>query len=128
MQIRVEIAAGELIDKLTILEIKLERITDPVKRSNVEIELSELSRVFQAEVPQSVDLSTLTAELKAVNTRLWDIEDAIRDLERASCFDERFVATARSVYRTNDERAAIKRRINDLLGSRLVEEKSYNAY
>jgi hypothetical protein len=128
MQIRVEIAAGELIDKITILEIKRERIADPAKRANVETELAVLTAAFGAAAPQSPELQALTAELKAVNARLWDIEDEIRDLERAGRFDARFVAVARSVYRTNDERAAIKRRINDLLGSRLVEEKSYARY
>jgi hypothetical protein len=126
--IRIEVAPGELIDKLTILEIKRERIEDPAKRANVEVELSALESVFDAAVPASDALRALRAELGAVNARLWDIEDEIRDCEREQDFGPRFVALARAVYRTNDRRAEIKREINAMLGSSLIEEKSYRPH
>ena len=127
MAIMVEIAPGELVDKLTILEIKLERITDALKLSNVRIEHESLAKVA-AGIPPSAPLRDLTARLKEINGRLWAIEDDIRDLERAKNFGTEFVALARSVYRTNDERAAVKRQINELLHSAIVEEKSYASY
>ena len=128
MPIKVEIAPAELIDKLTILEIKLERITDPDKLRNVRVEYDLLRQVSDAEIAPSERLTALTAQLKEINGRLWSIEDDIRDLERAKSFGTEFVALARSVYRTNDERAAIKRLINELLNSAILEEKSYAAY
>ncbi|HEY1379498.1 MAG TPA: DUF6165 family protein [Gemmataceae bacterium] len=121
---QVPVSAGELIDKITILEIKLERIADEAKLVNVRTELEAL-RAARAAVPASDELADLTAALKAVNEKLWDIEDAIRKCESAGDFGNRFVMLARSVYKNNDERAALKRRVNDLLGSPLVEEKSY---
>ncbi len=124
----VEIAAGELIDKITILEIKTERITDAAKLKNVRSELETLEQVRRVSVPNSPELTEATNELKTVNEALWEIEDAIRDCERAGDFGPRFIELARSVYRTNDRRAALKRQINELLGSRLVEEKSYAGY
>ena len=126
--ITVEIAPGELIDKLTILDIKLERISDDAKRANVQIEWETLNAAKTAAVPSSEELDRLQGELKAVNEKLWVIEDDIRDCERDSDFGDTFVELARSVYITNDERARLKREINELLGSRLVEEKSYAAY
>ncbi|MCB2099684.1 MAG: hypothetical protein KDE22_02360 [Rhodobacterales bacterium] len=126
--ILVEIAPGELIDKITILEIKDERIADAAKRANVRVELDTLNTARAAAVAPSADLDRLTADLKAVNQALWDIEDDIRDCERNRDFGPRFVELARSVYVQNDKRAALKRAINELLGSRLVEEKSYAAY
>ncbi len=126
--IQVEIAPGELIDKITILEIKKARISDPDKRPNIRIEWQTLTAARDATIPKSDRLEDLTAALKSVNESLWQIEDDIRDCERASDFGPRFIELARSVYRTNDKRAALKRDINDLLGSRLVEEKSYAAY
>jgi hypothetical protein len=128
MSIKVEIAPGELIDKITILEIKLERMTDAAKLANVRIEYDILMEVLKREVQDSPELAALTGELKAINGRLWTIEDDIRDLERASDFGPKFVALARSVYRTNDERAATKRKVNALLNSVIIEEKSYAAY
>lgn len=128
MELRIAVAPGELIDKITILEIKAERIDDPEKLENVEYELSLLRETLKAEVPPSDQLDRLTSELKRVNEALWTIEDDIRDHERAQRFDSRFIELARSVYRTNDERAAIKRRINELLGSAIREEKSYSPY
>jgi len=126
--IRVEIAPGELIDKITILEIKLARMDDAAKLANVRIERDTLAAARDANLPPSDRLDGLTAELRAVNERLWEIEDDIRQCERAGDFGPRFVELARSVYITNDRRAALKRAINEALGSRLVEEKSYAAY
>lgn len=126
--IQVEIAPGELVDKITILDIKMERISDAAKRENVRIERDTLVAARDEKITPSDDLDQLTAALKGVNEALWDIEDDIRDCERASDFGDKFVELARSVYITNDKRAALKREINELLGSRLVEEKSYAAY
>lgn len=128
MTIMVEIAPGELIDKITILEIKLENIRDKDKLVNVRREYEILTGVIQKEVVPSDALSRLTAALKDVNAELWRIEDDIRAQERAKTFGAEFVALARSVYRTNDRRAALKREINDLLNSAIIEEKSYAAY
>jgi len=123
-----EIAPGELIDKITILQIKSERIADAGKLQNVGIELEVLSNARDAAMPATAELAELTAQLKQVNETLWDIEDAIRDCEREEDFGPRFIELARSVYRSNDRRAALKRAINELLDSKLVEEKSYAAY
>jgi hypothetical protein len=128
MPIFVEIAAGELIDKMTILEIKLARIDDAGKRANIRREYEQLSAVFHEHIVQSDELARLTAALKAVNQELWHIEDDIRERERLKDFGPEFVALARSVYQTNDRRAALKRDINALLQSSIFEEKSYAAY
>jgi hypothetical protein len=128
MKLVVEISAGELVDKITILEIKLEAISDEAKRPNIGREYAALVEALDAAIAPSGELSQLRGALRAVNAELWRIEDEIRDQERAGAFGAEFVALARSVYRTNDRRAALKREINDLLGSRLVEEKSYSAY
>ena len=124
----VEIAPGELIDKITILEIKLERIADSAKLANVRIEYDVLAACRDANIEPSAEMARLTAELKTINEKLWEVEDDIRDLERAKDFGDRFIELARAVYVTNDERARVKREINQLLGSKLVEEKSYAAY
>jgi len=126
--IQVEIAPGELIDKITILEIKAERIQDEEKLRNVRVELDVLAKARDAAMAPSPDLKALTDGLKSVNESLWDIEDDIRDCERQQDFGPKFIELARSVYRSNDRRAALKRQINELLGSKLVEEKSYSAY
>jgi len=126
--ITVHTSAGELIDKITILEIKCERISDPTKLRNIRSELAMLVAARNEAVDVSDELDRLTAELKSVNQSLWDIEDGIRDCERAKDFGRRFTDLARSVYQNNDRRATIKRRINELLDSKLVEEKSYTAY
>ncbi len=123
----IEVAPGELVDKLTILDIKHRRIADIAARRNVAAERDMLARAFAA-LGRDAALKTLRGELGAVNERLWDIEDAIRDHERRGDFGQGFVDLARAVYRTNDERAAIKRRINVALDSRLFEEKSYKRY
>ena len=126
--LQVEVSAGELIDKITILEIKAERIADPEKLTNVHRELRSLTATREKALATSPELDESTAELRRINERLWEIEDDIRDCERKRDFGERFIELARAVYRTNDRRAAAKRRINELLGSELVEEKDYAAY
>lgn len=128
MKIAVPVSPGELIDKITILEIKRERMKDELKLHNVRTELALLRQVLERTVPCEAELDALWAALKAVNERLWKIEDEIRACERAGDFGRAFVALARAVYRTNDERSALKQRINARLGSALVEEKSYAAY
>jgi len=126
--VSVEVAPGELIDKITILEIKLERIKDADKLTNVKIEHDTLIAGRDASLPASKELDQLTENLKSINEELWVIEDDIRDCERDQDFGETFIKLARAVYVTNDKRAAFKRDINELLGSHLVEEKSYAAY
>jgi hypothetical protein len=126
--ISVEIAPGELIDKITILEIKLERMNDEEKLRNVRIEWETLSAARDAAAASSDELDALTRDLKEVNEKLWVIEDDIRDCERNGDFGETFVKLARAVYVTNDKRAQLKKDINVLLGSRIVEEKSYSDY
>jgi Family of unknown function (DUF6165) len=128
MPIFVEIAAGELIDKITILEIKLDQIGEAAKRANIRREYELLIAVREEQITPSEELSDLTAALKAANQELWHIEDDIREHERAKDFGPEFIALARSVYQTNDRRAALKRNINALLQSAIVEEKSYAAY
>ncbi|HEX5960360.1 MAG TPA: DUF6165 family protein [Rhodanobacteraceae bacterium] len=122
------VSYGELIDKITILEIKSERIVDAAKLANVRDELQLLDRLWQADEHSRIDISAERAGLKRINETLWEIEDEIRVKERDRAFDARFIELARAVYHTNDERAAIKRAINLKLGSRLVEEKSYQGY
>ena len=128
MQIRVPVSVGELVDKLVILEIKAERIVDHAKRANVVHERDLLRDTVANEVPGSARLNELTASLKQVNEQLWVIEDDIRDCERNRDFGPRFVELARAVYVTNDRRAALTTDINLLVGSDIVEEKSYKAY
>lgn len=125
--IEVPVSWGELIDKITILQIKDERIEDPAKRANVRRELDLLAARL-ATAPTTDEVSRLTADLKAVNEELWVVEDDIRECERRKDFGERFVALARAVYHTNDRRADLKRSLNHALGSAIVEEKSYAAY
>lgn len=127
-EIRVPVSFGELIDKITILEIKAERIDDPAKVVNVRRELEALEQSWGESPAAVIDIAGLRAALKAINEKLWDIEDDIRDKEHAQSFDAGFVSLARSVYFENDERARLKREINTALGSVLVEEKSYRDY
>ena len=127
-EILIPISPGELLDKLTILQIKVERMTDPVKVANVKTELGMLSKVWSEAVEVDAEIAKLTAELKAVNETLWKIEDDIRDEERNKRFDERFIELARAVYVTNDERANAKKKVNLYLKSTIVEEKSYQDY
>jgi uncharacterized protein DUF6165 len=126
--ILVPISPGELLDKITILRIKSARMTDAVKVANVRLELSLLEKTWVDSVDAAVDVSAEERALQAVNERLWVIEDDIRDKERAQAFDARFIELARAVYIENDERAALKKRVNTKLGSRIVEEKSYKPY
>lgn len=128
MAVMVPVSWGEVIDKITILEIKSKRLNDGAKLANVRKELDMLVAVREREFPRHRELASLSGMLEEVNAKLWDIEDDIRDCERQRDFGERFVELARAVYYTNDERAQLKRRVNDLLGSELVEEKSYAAY
>ncbi len=123
LEILAPISAGELIDKITILEIKAERISDPGKLANVRHELAALDALRVRHRLEGLDV--LTADLRTVNETLWEVEDELRLLEVAQRFDDRFVALARAVYQTNDRRAALKKEINLLVGSTIVEEKSY---
>jgi hypothetical protein len=127
-ELLVPISPGELIDKITILEIKSQRMTDATKLRNVRTELALLGDTWSASPFAATDIGVEWSGLRDVNGKLWDIEDRIRDKERDGLFDAEFVELARAVYFTNDERAAIKKRINTKLGSALVEEKSYAAY
>ena len=127
-EIRTPVSPGELLDKITILEIKSERMSNPEKLANVRRELELLNGIWREAVPEDDTVRRIHAELKAVNEKLWDIEDDIRDKERLREFDERFVELARSVYYTNDQRAAAKKELNLHLGSLIVEEKSYQDY
>lgn len=122
------VAWGEVFDKLTILAIKLEKISDPAKIENITREYEAIGAVVGDFAQYPAGLSQLCEELKAVNLRLWDVEDGKRACESAQQFGADFVALAREVYFGNDKRAQIKRQINDLLGSTLLEEKSYKAY
>ena len=128
MHVIARISIGEWIDKLTILEIKLVEILDRDKLDNVRREYHALLAAAPAQLAASDEISRLRARLKAVNAELWRIEDEIRIKERARAFDEQFIALARAVYVANDARAALKREINRLAESDLVEEKSYAAY
>ena len=123
--IKIEVSPGELIDRLTILEIKLDRIHDAQKRRNVETEHAVVRAAYEVHVPVSETLGCLVEELREVNLRLWTIEDDIRTCERRQEFGPAFVELARSVYMCNDRRSELKRDINALLGSKLREEKSY---
>jgi uncharacterized protein YukE len=126
--IQVPVSPGEVLDKITILEIKSERISDPDKVANVRRELELLSSTWQQYVEQDATVNKIHAELKTINEALWEIEDDIRDKERAREFDQGFIDLARSVYVTNDQRANAKKELNEYLGSEIVEEKSYQDY
>ncbi len=127
-EILVPVSFGELLDKISILQIKSERMNDAGKLANVRKELAALDVTWMAHPAAGQDITALRAALKAVNERLWDIEDDIRLKEKAQAFDDAFVQLARSVYFQNDERARIKKAINLALGSSYVEEKSYQDY
>jgi len=125
IRIHAPISIGELIDKITILEIKNDRIADADKRASVRNELALLRRTREDAALNSAELDALAGELRAVNAILWDIEDSIREMEAKQDFGPRFIEVARSVYRTNDQRARIKQQIDQLCGSEIVEQKSY---
>ncbi|MBF6631344.1 MAG: hypothetical protein ITG01_09400 [Comamonas sp.] len=122
------VAWGEVFDKLTILQIKADKLQDATRRANVNQERLAIEAVVGDMSRFPAALPVLVQALKDINTQLWNVEDAKRDCERRQCFDDGFVQLARKVYFGNDQRAAIKRQINALLGSALVEEKSYQAY
>ena len=121
-----EISAGELVDKITILEIKKKKIKDKDKLADVEKELISLNNTFQKNISQNVDLKNMIKNLKEINLKLWDIEDGKREAEKNKKFDNKFIELARNVYKLNDERAKIKLKINQFLGSNIKEVKSYN--
>ena len=127
-EIQAPVSFGELLDKIAILQIKSERMSDPAKLANVRRELSALEATWIAHPAAGQDIAELRAALKAVNERRWVIEDDIRLKEKAQAFDAEFIKLARSVYFENDERARIKKEINLALGSAYVEEKSYEDY
>ena len=124
----VPVSPAEVLDKITILEIKSERMKDPEKVANVRAELEQLSKCWADSVTEDDTVRLLRSQLKAINEKLWVIEDDIRDKERAKEFGEQFIELARSVYATNDRRAQIKKELNLHLGAQIVEEKSYTAY
>ena len=126
--IKVPVSPGEVLDKITILEIKSERISDPEKVANVRVELALLQDTWTEFIRDDEVIRDLHAQLKEVNEALWEIEDDIRDKERAKEFDERFIELARAVYVTNDRRSQVKKELNLHLGSEIVEEKSYQDY
>jgi hypothetical protein len=127
-ELHVPVSPGELLDKITILRIKAQRMRDAAKLANVRLELELLERTWATLGTATQSVAADEAALQAVNEQLWDIEDRIRDKEAARSFDPDFIELARAVYHRNDERAAIKKRINIALGSRIVEEKSYQPY
>ena len=126
--IHVPVSPGEVLDKITILEIKSERMDDPEKVANVRAELSLLQKTWGGAIKDTDVIRDLHAQLKEINEALWEIEDDIRDEERVKEFDERFVELARAVYFTNDRRSKVKKELNLHLGSEIVEEKSYQDY
>jgi len=128
VEIKVPISPGELVDKITILEIKSARMTDAAKVANVRTELGLLQETWKSSAYASHDITSHWFAERATTEKLWDIEDDIRDKERSRTFDKEFIELARAVYVTNDERAAVKRDINTRLGSKIVEEKSYAKY
>ena len=128
MQLQVPVSVGEVLDKITILQIKLAHISDADKRINIQNELDALLPLVAGDEFTTKQMLGLMAELKAVNEALWDIEDDIREKEAAKSFDAEFIKLARAVYVTNDKRAAIKKQINLETGSALIQEKSYESY
>ena len=128
MQLQVPVSVGEVLDKITILQIKLAHISDATKRANIQNELDALLPLVAGDAFTTDQMQALMAQLKSVNEALWDIEDDIREKEAAKSFDAEFIRLARAVYITNDKRAEIKKQINLATGSALVEEKSYETY
>lgn len=126
--IKVPVSPGEVLDKITILEIKSERMSDPDKVHNVKAELALLQDTWNENIRDTREIQSLHAQLKEINETLWEIEDDIRDKERAKEFDDRFIELARAVYVTNDKRSRVKKELNLHLGSEIIEEKSYQDY
>jgi hypothetical protein len=127
-EIKVPVSPGELVDKMTILQIKSQRITDAAKVANVRVELTLLETTWRDSPYATSDIDAEWAALRRINEKLWDVEDRLREKELQRTFDQEFIDLARAVYFTNDERAAVKREINTRLGSKIVEEKSYAKY
>jgi len=125
---KIPISWGELLDKITILQIKNENLTSESALENVEREFKQLGSILTKNFPSNADAQQFEEELRHINQKLWDIEDKIREKEKHKSFDDEVIQLARSVYITNDERSRIKRRINETFGSELVEEKSYSDY
>ena len=125
---QVPISWGELFDKITILEIKLENLREVNALKNVKLEHDQLYIIYNRNFSENENAKSLITDLKIINQKLWDIEDKIRDKERSKTFNEDFIELARKVYFTNDERSRIKRNINEIFGSELIEEKSYAHY
>ena len=125
---QISISWGELFDKITILQIKLENLHTKNALKNVKLEHDQLCKIYDSNFLENENASRLMHDLKKINQKLWDIEDKIRDKERSKNFDEDFIELARKVYFTNDERSRIKRNINEIFGSELIEEKSYADY
>lgn len=128
MSIKIDVSFGELLDKITILEIKSERINDPSKLANVKKELTVLSQTWLEAAVDEALIAEERKSLKEINGILWDIEDEIREQEAENSFGPEFISLARRVYKTNDQRAQVKRDVNEKLGSALIEEKSYQSY
>ncbi len=124
-KIYAEISAGELVDKITILKIKKEKITNKEKIIEIKKELDSLTNTFDKSIKKNINLEALIKELKNINLKLWDVENKKRELEKKQGFGEEFVELARNVYKFNDERAKIKLKINEALGSNIKEVKSY---
>jgi primase-polymerase (primpol)-like protein len=124
-KIYAEISAGELVDKITILKIKKEKITNKEKLIEIKKELDSLTNTFNKSIKKNINLEGLTKELKNINLKLWNIEDKKRELEKKQEFGKEFIELARNVYKSNDERAKIKLKINEALGSNIKEVKSY---
>ena len=126
---KIEVSNGEILDKITILVIKSKKITDPIKLKNINNELDELKSFLDVVGYESNStVNSLVKELESVNEKLWDVEDKLRDKERSKQFDDEFIKLARDVYFTNDERSRIKKNLNEVTNSKLVEEKSYQKY
>ena len=124
----IPISWGELFDKITILQIKSEKILSPASLQNIDRELKQLSLVFDKAFTENSLALELTKELRGITSKLWDVEDRIREKEKNKTFDNEFIQLARNVYIKNDQRSAIKRKINEAFGSELIEEKSYSKY
>ena len=126
---KIEVSNGEILDKITILVIKSKKITDPIKLKNINNELDELKPFLDVvNYESNSTVNSLVKELESVNEKLWNVEDKLRDKERSKQFDDEFIKLARDVYFTNDERAKIKKNLNEVTNSKLVEEKSYQKY
>ena len=124
----IKISWGDLFDKLTILQIKLKNLDDKNALWNVKIEHDQILEIYNSNFLQNANAKSLIADLKQINEKLWNIEDKIRDKEKNKNFDKEFIELARNVYITNDQRARIKRNINEIFGSEIMEEKSYSDY